>query len=64
MAAMEREVIPLHMNSGHGLGVFVNGIIEFLGHRTYLNAAPKIAGMALRTFLWIHLNHLHLIYPP
>jgi hypothetical protein len=30
MATMEREVVPLHINSGDGLRFLVNGVIEFL----------------------------------
>jgi hypothetical protein len=61
MTTMERKVISLHMNPGHGLRILMNSLVKLHSRRTNLNPTPEITGMALRALLWIHLDHLHLI---
>jgi hypothetical protein len=60
VAAMEREIVPFHVNSGHRLRFLVNGIIKFLPLRANLNPTPEITRVALRTFFWIYLDYFHL----
>jgi hypothetical protein len=41
MTTVERNIVPLYMDPRQGLRFLVNGLIELLGLRAYLNPAPE-----------------------
>ena len=61
MAAVQWQIVAIHMDSWNRTGFLMDGIVQLLGDGPDLYSAPKPAGMALRTLLLIHLDHFHSI---
>jgi hypothetical protein len=53
MATLKGKIFPLHIYTGNGMRLFVDGLIKFFGYRGDFGPTPKLTLMASCTFGFI-----------
>ena len=61
MSALKGKLFAFHINAGHRLRLFINGLVQLLCYGCYLRPAPQLALVASRAFFWIYLYNLQFL---